>query len=29
MEYNQYRRRSRKIKVGNIYIGVDAEITVK
>ena len=29
MEYNQYRRRSRKIKVGNIYIGGDAEIPVQ
>lgn len=29
MNYNDYRRKSRKIKVGNLYIGGDAPITVQ
>lgn len=29
MEYNQYRRRSRRVKVGGIYIGGDSDIPVQ
>lgn len=29
MKYNDYRRKSRKIKVGNLYIGDDSPITVQ
>ena len=29
MKYNDYRRKSRKIKVGNLYIGDDSTITVQ
>ncbi len=29
MEYNEYRRRSRKVKIGDIYIGGDAPVAVQ
>ena len=29
MEYNKFRRKSRKIKVGNVFVGGDAAITVQ